>query len=752
MHRRLRAAVLAPGLALLLSSSPFAGTVTLVESSWTASENAGYAYVLLQRTGSVAAGESVQVHGVDGTALSGTDYSGLPATVTFGANEVLKGLRITLADDGAVGPPRQFTVELRNPSGGATLGALIDAPVTIFDDDDPSAVGQWGPVLSWPIVAIHANLTPRGTVLFWRREDLGGGPHTNTTIYEWDPATDTIATKSAACHDLFCSGHTWTEEGKLLAAGGHIADSTGLPDGGLYDPATDQWTMCTPMAAGRWYPSLTTMADGDLLVLSGDITPGVANEIPEIWTPATDSWSPLSSAPLGPPDINRYYPFTYQAPDGRVFVAGPEPETWYLDPSGGGSWTPVATSLGGMRDYGSSVLYDDGRVLIAGGNDFNNNAAPPVFAPMRDVEVIDLGDPAPAWRAVPPMRLSRRQFNTTLLPDGTVLVNGGSSSPGFNDAAGPALTSELWNPATETFTTLSAEARPRVYHGTSLLLPDARVISAGGGMPAATNGGVDEENAQIYSPPYLFRGPRPLIVSAPGIVAPGAQFTVQTPDTASVALVTLLRIGAVTHAFNMNQRINRLAFSATATGLTVTAPSDPNLCPPGHYMLFLVNAAGVPSVAPILQLTANPTAGQSDGEIRLKKKSAWMGDGIYNGTGASQTITREIRRGKKKTFDLRVGNDGPVSGTFVVRGDPAPAGFAVRWLQGSKKGPDITAAVLGGGFDLGTLAPGDQATLVLEIRALSAATPGVPQTIRTIAASATQINVRDVIGASVSAR
>jgi hypothetical protein len=192
--------------------------------------------------------------------------------------------------------------------------------------------------------------------------------------------------------------------------------------------------------------------------------------------------------------------------------------------------------------------------------------------------------------------------NATVLPDGKVLVTGGSSAPG-NDAAGAILAAEMWDPATGSWTTMASMQVPRLYHSTAVLLPDGRVLSAGGGRPPAKDGGTNNLNAEIYSPPYLFNGPRPTIGSAPATIGYGQTFAVQTPDAASIAKVRLIRLSSVTHSTNMNQRIETLSFTQASDGLNVTVPSNRNLLPPGHYMLFILNGAGVPSIATIVQVS-----------------------------------------------------------------------------------------------------------------------------------------------------
>jgi hypothetical protein len=153
----------------------------------------------------------------------------------------------------------------------------------------------------------------------------------------------------------------------------------------------------------------------------------------------------------------------------------------------------------------------------------------------------------------------------------------------------------MWDPATGKWTTMDSITVYRGYHSTALLLPDGRVLSAGGEQTGAS--------AEIYSPPYLFKGARPTITSGPSSVKYGQVFLVSTPDAANISQVTWIRLSSVTHSFNQNQRLNHLQFAQASGGLNITAPANANLAPPGHYMLFLVNSNGVPSVASIIQIT-----------------------------------------------------------------------------------------------------------------------------------------------------
>jgi len=231
-------------------------------------------------------------------------------------------------------------------------------------------------------------------------------------------------------------------------------------------------------------------------------------------------------------------------------------------------------------------------------------------------EIIDPSAATPAWQYGPPMSQPRIQMNATLLPSGKVLLTGGSRND--EDAATASLNADLYDPVSNTFSSAGANAFPRLYHSNALLLPDATVL-LNGGNPQRGN---YEHRQEVYKPAYLFNsngGPanRPTISSvSPGAVRYGSTFQVTTAEAADISSVALVRPGSPTHAFDQDQRFIGLSFTATSGVLNVTAPPNGNIAPPGYYMLFILNSAGVPSVATFVQLTASanqpPTATITD--------------------------------------------------------------------------------------------------------------------------------------------
>jgi hypothetical protein len=454
-----------------------------------------------------------------------------------------------------------------------------------------ATLGKWSQVYPTPIIAVHAAMLPSGLALLWG--------HTGEP-YLWDPASypANVAagfTQVPTGTELFCSGHTFLPDGRLFVPGGHDnakGNTHGVPDVNIF--GAGGWSTSPPMAQGRWYPTATTLGDGSIVVTAGTDNFNVNVTVPELWDGT--AWHRLTTAVRS----FAYYPRLFLAPNGRLFYAGPGGGSLWLNTSGTGSWSTAATPIVPQRNYGAIVMLD-GKVLSIGGGGEQADCTTQVT---NRTEIIDLHAATPAWREVGAMTYPRRQANATILPTGEVLVTGGTSACGFSNESASVFPAELWDPVTEQWRVLGSMGTRRVYHSTAILLPDARVLSAGGGdNPGSTN----QQNMEVFTPPYLYNedgslAARPAFTTSATTLTYNGSFAVSTADPASIAKVTLVRLSATTHTFNQSQQFNTLSFSPGTEGLTVNTPANSNLAPPGPYMLFVVNQAGVPSVAQMVSL------------------------------------------------------------------------------------------------------------------------------------------------------
>ena len=443
-----------------------------------------------------------------------------------------------------------------------------------------STAGSWTAPATWPIVPVHLHLLLNGKVLAWGKV---GDP------YVWNPSGNTFTAYPVGTN-LFCSGHATLPDGKLFVAGGHISDNHGLPDANTFDPKTSTWKSLPAMKWGRWYPTVTELPSGQMVVMGGKDQSGQLVQTTEVWNGT--SWRSLTGALRLLP----MYPRNFLAPNGRIFYAGELRRTLYLNTANNGSWSVVGDRLFGTRDYGAAVMYEPGKILYVGGGRTTATA-----------ETIDLNAPSPGWKWTGSMAYPRRHLNATMLPTGEVLVTGGVRGTSFNEISTGVRVAEVWNPQTGVWTQLASSAINRGYHATSILLPDGRVLHAGSGDALDPNGKPypPERNGELFSPPYLFKGARP-VVSGLSTTSPlyGATVNVNTPTPSAITKVSMIAIGSATHAFDYNQRFMWLTFTRTSTGVSVQMPASGSktLAPPGYYLLFLLNGNGVPSVGKFIRL------------------------------------------------------------------------------------------------------------------------------------------------------
>jgi hypothetical protein len=486
-------------------------------------------------------------------------------------------------------------------------------------DPDAGTKGVFGPVLTWPLMPIHQVLLPDGRVLTYGSDitgKQGGGLH----YMVWDPSLGTgpdaflvLPTQSGS--NIFCAGQAVLPSGDALIVGGTIIQGKlrgiGIADVNVFSPSQNLLTLQTPMAYRRWYPTLLSLADGRQLAMGGRMDPPKTGEdlsteavngkavtaasyaaTPEIWSP-TSGWQTLTGAMsdtvFGKSDMQWYYPRTWVMPSSQVFVLSYSGAMWQMNPSGLGALTKLKGTVNTSNPRLQSVMYQPGKILS-----------------MRDggqTVTIDINGKQPVIANTSPTQRYRQYGNATLLADGQVWLSGGSTDG--NVVTNDFFVSESWNPATGQWQDMASASVPRLYHSSALLLPDATVVTGGGGDP----GPFTNLNAEIYYPPYLYLkdgsgnlAPRPAITSAPDVLGWAQQFNVNVSSTSPISRVTLIRTGVVTHDFNSNQRFQELSFTQSGGQLTLTTPTSAGIAPPGYYMLFVFDGNGVPSMAKVFRI------------------------------------------------------------------------------------------------------------------------------------------------------
>jgi Domain of unknown function (DUF1929)/Glyoxal oxidase N-terminus len=518
---------------------------------------------------------------------------------------------------------------------------------------DAATKGAWSAPFALPLYSIHAALLPTGKVMFF-------GPPAKRTETNWshailwDPVTgqqelvnpplapDPMDGGKLKPANIYCSGQALLADGQLLLAGGTLdrlgpgGVARGLKKVYSFNPFDKTWTEQPDMAEGRWYPTQTLLPDGRQVIISGakvfenDEDPADDNNTIEIFNPAPNrnqqgtitELSGVRGVGAAPPHSNgELYPHMFVMPSGRTLVAGPDPaDSWYLETPGGDGapieWEPAPDGTI-RRTYGNSVLLPpppgattpSNTVMQIGGFTRGTGMQPA----LDSTEV--LAENGSSWvKTNPDLNMNRAHQNTVLLPDGSMVAVGGGPG-GTTEDPDPFYGTtedhkqvELYDPtaaAGDRWRLGAAQADARAYHSVAVLLPDGRVISAGddGNTPKSIAHALD--TAEVYEPPYLFKGPRPTISWSPSATSWGRKFAVQTPN-AGIDRAVLIAPGATTHAADMHQRYVPLELEHRSQGgVELTAPANANVAPPGYYMLFLVNDAGVPSIAKFILLMPN---------------------------------------------------------------------------------------------------------------------------------------------------
>ncbi len=501
---------------------------------------------------------------------------------------------------------------------------------------DAPTKGMWSATQPWPMNGLHAVLLPSGKVLTYGTPLNTPGTQDGRTWDTWTPTLGFGSGSHATSFEAgrvnsFCSTAAFLADGRLLVSGGNSAFNSAL-----MTPASGAIVNDTAaLADQRWYATMLTLPDGRAIILGGidpyqegmvsnpdaAVANGTVSMTPEVYTPGT-GWQSLSGArsrdAFGPDYLRASYPRAWVAPSGKVFGISAE-TMWTLDMAANGGTggitvhgrfkTPASTSAPvNVGATNSAVMYAPGKILQVGGNGYFNGDGYPAS---NMATVVDFNGAAPVLTETARMNFARRYVNTVVLPDGKVLATGGTRV-GNNGGADAVYAAEIWNPATGTWTLGANAAQIRVYHSATLLLPNGTVLSTGGGAP----GPVNNQNAELYYPPYLFRtvagaaqlAPRPVMTGISALAfGYGQTVLVEMNDATAVARLVLVANGAVTHSFNSSQRFMELAYTQAGDRLAATLPANANLAPPGHYQLVALDALGVPSRAVIVSIGLNTT-------------------------------------------------------------------------------------------------------------------------------------------------
>lgn len=468
--------------------------------------------------------------------------------------------------------------------------------------------GQWTNQFAWPIIPAHVVLLPNGKVFNYGT--TGDGTQGAGFNYDvWDPALGTDADShqwlpNETRTDIFCGGVSiLPETGDVLVPGGdtRIPVNTGIKNTNLFNTGDNSLNRIQDMQFARWYPTTITLPNGETIIRGGRDGGNAPVSIPEIYN-INEGWRTLWGAANG--DITSdeegrwFYPRDFIAPNGRIFGMSGNRMYW-IDWQGQGAAEVLAQRLPNKSrsHVSTAVMYRPGQILQVGGSTNGDTQA----EGSNQAITVDIRSGNPIVEDAPNMAKRRVWANSTVLPNGEVLITGGSAFE--NKLNDPATVAEIWNPDTRQFRQVATAATPRLYHSVGLLLPDATVLIAGGGAPGPLN----NLNGEIYYPPYLFDGngnlaPRLTI----GEIANQFQYNnaVNVPyfGTGQVRRVTLVRNGAVTHSFDVGQRFLELDFTQQNGSVEAQMPNSPNIAPPGYYMLYLINEAGVPSLSKIISL------------------------------------------------------------------------------------------------------------------------------------------------------
>lgn len=485
----------------------------------------------------------------------------------------------------------------------------------------PQIDGKWGPKIEFDIVPVAVANLPDGRLVTWSskyHDDFGGDDgFTFTQVFDplgGDDGEGGVLPRTVTDtnHDMFCPGINNLADGRLLVTGGSSDEKSSI-----YDPRTEIWTKADDLNIPRGYQGAVTLSDGSAFTIGGSWSGGpYGGRDAEIWTETTGEWKVLTGLPgsilwndndgaLEPEGVYRLdnHAWLWAAPNGKIFHAGPGEEMHWFDVSGDGSSTPAGPNGKRGDDQmsmnGNTVMFDIGKILKVGGSGSYSSGS----LSNEKAYVIDINDEnnVTVTRTNNNMSHARIYVNSVVLPNGEVLVLGGMETAVVFSDTGAHLSAEMFTPDNNgnngTFRTLASMQVPRTYHSAGILLKDGRVFMGGGGL-CGEHCAANHKDAEIYSPPYLFNSSGEPAVR-PTLNAPDhANYEKQFPVIASsdVTKFSFIRMSSATHSINNEQRRVPVEFTLVDGYYQLDMPSA-YVMPPGYYMLFALNADGVPSIA-----------------------------------------------------------------------------------------------------------------------------------------------------------
>lgn len=511
---------------------------------------------------------------------------------------------------------------------------------------DKAGLGEWRIIKPrFRNLPIHVALLHTGKVLAF-----GGSGNDETKLENWDKPEifepDYTGNSDGRIYeisdsgiegDIFCVGHTFLPDGKLFLAGGTfkydlyvgsflLMPFSGLEHTYLFDPENMTWKRLQNMRHGRWYPTCVMLADGRVATFAG-----LTKWPPWVFLPFQEVYSETGWQYLkGGTKFFPLYPRIHLLPNGDLFYAGSYNTHLTFPFSLWGfriatfnptekMWKRLPHPRHLHRQEGTTVLlpllppdYQARVMLVGGGDTFANHTT-------NTVEIIDFSEPDPQYRLTSPMKNERYYVYPVILPDKNILVVGGQKAqhdhnqeeesrgctelePGaIQHDENAILETEIFITEQQRWETLAPMQVDRLYHSNAILLLDASVMTCGSNPMRRCN----ELRVEIFKPPYLFRGGRPVISGSPKEVDYGQTFDIslEVPPADEIGAVALIKPSSTTHCLNPEQRYVGLTFERkNSNTLSATVPANRNVLPPGYYMLFVLDRKDTPSVASFVKV------------------------------------------------------------------------------------------------------------------------------------------------------